>query len=67
MDPTTPEPKKHLKLNSIRDPSLRRIRKPCEARAGHGAVAMLIAVTAIGVVVAGLVKLFSYVFGGSGG
>jgi hypothetical protein len=33
---------KRLRVNSIENPDTRRIRKPCEARAGHGVIALLI-------------------------
>ena len=33
---------KQLRVNSIENPDTRRIRKPCEARAGHGVIALLI-------------------------
>ena len=49
-------PRKAIRVNSITDPSLKRIRKPCEARAGHGAIGMLIALTVFAIVVAVLVK-----------
>jgi hypothetical protein len=39
--------KKH-RLNSIKDPQIKRILKPCEARAGHGTIIILVAFTIIG-------------------
>jgi hypothetical protein len=33
---------KRLRVNSIENQDTRRIRKPCEARAGHGVIALLI-------------------------
>jgi hypothetical protein len=58
--------KKEIKINSITDPDSRRILKPCEARAGHGAIAMFLGVAVIAGILFVLIKLgkklFEYIF-----
>ena len=39
--------RKRLRLNSIKDPQIKRILRPCEARAGHGAISIFIGLTVI--------------------
>ena len=53
---------KKLCLNSIKNPEVKRILKPCEARAGHGAIALIISVIILGVLIALAVKLFRWFF-----
>ena len=36
---------KEIRVNSIKDPLTKRILKPCEARAGHGAIMMIVALS----------------------
>ncbi|HEY5719829.1 MAG TPA: hypothetical protein VIX81_12435 [Gammaproteobacteria bacterium] len=56
-----------LRLNSIRNDRCQRILKPCEARAGHGVIAIFMGLAVIAVVLAGVItllrKLFTWLFG----
>jgi hypothetical protein len=56
---------KKLRVNSILDGDLRRIRKPCEARAGHGLIVLLIALSIVGTFVALVVLLVKKLFAAS--
>ena len=49
--------KKQIKINSIKEPNIKRILRPCEARAGHGFIAMIIGLGVIGAAMAILVPL----------
>ena len=52
------DPKKKLRVNSILDPCLRKIRKPCEARAGGcTAIVMAVSLTILAVLI-GMAVLF---------
>ena len=55
-------PSKKLRLNSIKDPETRRILKPCEARAGHGYIFLIIQIALLAVLVAFAVKIFRWLF-----
>ena len=50
-------PLKEYRLNSIKEPDIKRILKPCEARAGHGTIIILLAYSIIGGALFGLYKL----------
>jgi hypothetical protein len=52
--------RKPLRVNSILDDEQRTIRKPCEARAGHGLIMFVIAIGAVAAVIYGLVKLVGW-------
>jgi len=43
---------KKIRVNSIRNSSVLRILKPCEARGGHGVLALLVALGMLGLLVA---------------
>ncbi len=47
---------KKIKVNSIKDPLVKRILKPCEARAGHGAIFAIVGMAIIGGAIALLAK-----------
>ena len=57
---------KKIKVNSIKDPLIKRILKPCEARAGHGAILifvyMAILVGLATLVVKGLHMVWRWIF-----
>ena len=55
--------RKSLRVNSILDADLRRIRKPCEARAGHGLISCVILLTMIGLLVYGVVVIKRLIWG----
>lgn len=53
---------KKLRVNSILDSDVRRIRKPCEARAGHGLLMFLVAMTVLGGLLWLVVTLLKKIF-----
>ena len=55
--------KKKLKLNSISQPDLKRILKPCEARAGHGFIILIAGLAFLGMVAFAIVKILQRVWG----
>ena len=58
---------KKLRVNSILEPDSRRILRPCEARAGHGAIGMLISFAVIliflAIAVPFVIKLAKWLWG----
>lgn len=58
---------RQLRLNSIQNDRCQRILKPCEARAGHGVIAIFLGLAAIIVILAGAItllrKAFTWLFG----
>lgn len=65
MDPdqeSNVPPRKTIKVNSIKHPTLKKILKPCEARAGHGAISVLIGLAVIGVLIAFLIRGIAWVY-----
>jgi len=56
--------KKQIKINSIQEPNIKRILRPCEARAGHGFISVIIGLGVIGAALAILipwvVKLYKW-------
>ena len=59
--------KKQLQINSIKEPHYKRILRPCEARAGHGFIAVIIGLgiigTALGILIPILVKFYKWLTG----
>ena len=62
LRPADDAPRKPLVLNSIKNPSIRRILKPCEARGGHGFIQAVIMLGALWLVIAGLIKGVQFVY-----
>ena len=62
-----PIKKKQLQINSIKEPNYKCILKPCEARAGHGFIAVVIGLgvigTALAILVPILVKFYKWLTG----
>lgn len=54
---------KRLRVNSIKDPDTRRILKPCEARAGHGAIAVFLGLLGLVFIVFLALRFFRWVIG----
>lgn len=54
---------KKLKLNSISNMDLKRILKPCEARAGHGSVILIAGLAILGALAYGAFKLLQKAWG----
>jgi hypothetical protein len=52
--------RKKYRLNSIKDPQIKRILKPCEARAGHGSIIILVGFSIIGGALFGFYKLIKW-------
>ena len=52
---------KKLRLNSIKHPEVKRILKPCEARAGHGSIALIIQIAILAGIIALAVKLVRWI------
>lgn len=53
---------KAIRVNSIQDPLRKRILKPCEARAGHGAILLIVALSIIGGLTALIIKGMQWVY-----
>jgi hypothetical protein len=53
-------PLKKYRLNSIKDPDIKRILKPCEARAGHGTIIILLVYSIIGGALFGIYKFIRW-------
>ena len=55
--------KKKIRVNSIKDSQLTRILKPCEARAGHGAI-LAVLIPSMGIAaIYFIIKLIKWLFG----